>query len=837
MALILRESGGNEKVRHLKVDPTVAVRFDYLMGTSSQLSDADIDLEMRKMVQKEGAAVSLNNMIKGVVREFAYTKARLSLAELVQRFQKQRLAMAISKNFTNSLLDLDTDPRVKSEEEFYLTEDAQAELEGRVISNVLAFLRDKGLTSAVTLYQFLEQQKRRYPMICFSELFSKAFRYPEEKDEQSTTLTNKVAEQIDESFPVLAAAAYLDKFQEDKRGFVMNFMMGRVIKYDPKQRATVFDTKEFGRLMKYLDSVGANVVRFGDETLYDWLYAESRQMKSYIDERRVESERFGVRDDLARAGAVLDQEQEKKKPFFSNDFNVRDFYSSNIMPAVFKFYSKKKAKVTELEDVDLLHDLNDVNNVGLSNYTFQLTRYLKDLLRTGRKNPKVFMAKFREMFGFTDIPATEKKINQKHVDEFIAVSFRRAKIKFNRIMEQGLRFRHDEQAAKLMTYPREILDCEDLLELIDYVLHPEEFQKKYPKYANMPKYRIAFAASAFLMDFLKTSKKMVDEDFLEAEERRRLSEENMVRALQIKERKSMNIPMRVVECLDDNGKEFSPSKKTMVFDANGIEEFAHIMKDREMADFLIKNTVAEDEIFVWKGAKYRVLPIEKKKFEKVKMVITYHTVKIDEKTGERIYVEEKREVVALIYSGDGNLVHLKDEYDRMITDDRGKEISDECRAMVILANPEDEAAFRKFQLTKQIRGVVKVDDHSRGRSISTKSGLKHEKASAAGFKENERFKTAKKYIYPELVEGMTVDKEGKKVSGMTISTRSATVEYQVHGLDTALIYNLSKYTQADHDKYRAKRAWPLLFKYYFPPYIFGDEYKILQDQGIYGGKK
>lgn len=839
MALVLREENEHGQGPYLRVDPSIAVRFDYLMDTANQLSDSEIDLEMKKLIQKEGAAVSLNNMIKGMVREFGYTRARLSLAELTERFQRNRLASLISRNFANSLLDLDTDPRIKAEQEVVLPEDAQKQVEARVVRNVLGFLKDKGLNSAVTLYQFLEQQKRRYPMVCFSELFSEYYHYPDQREEDATTLTKKVSEKIEASFPALAAEAYLDKFKEDKRGFVMGFMMGRVIKFDGRQNRTVFDRKEFYRLMEYLDSVGANVVRFGDETLYDWLYDESRQMKAYIDERKVEAERLGVRDDLAKAGAALDEREvkDKEKIFFASSFDVRNFYSANVMPAVFKFYSKKKAKVKGLEDADLLHDLNDVNNVGLSNYTFQLTRYLKDLLKTGRNKPKVFMAKFREMFGFTDIPNGERKITQKHVDEFIAVSFRRAKIKFGRLMEQALMFREDQKAKDLLVYPKEILDCEDPVELIEYVLQPEVFVEKYPQYKEVPRYRIAFAASAFLMDFLKTSKKMVDESFLNADKRRDLAEKNLVKALRIREAKAIDIPMRVLESLDADGKPYRPSKYTMVFDPKGVEEFAHIMPDQEMGEVAMSQPFSENQEFSWKGEKYRVLPIEKKKFQKVKMTIAYHAVELDEKTSERTYVEKKREVVALVYSGDGHLVHVKDKFDRVITDDRGKEISDECRAMFIFANQEDEDAFRKFQLTKQIRGVVKVDDHSRGRAISNKSGPKTEKASAPGFKESEHLKTAKRYLFPELVDGLTIDQNGQEVQGVTISMTGATVEIQVHGLDTALINNLSKYTPADHDKYRAKRAWPVVFKYYFPPYIFGDEYKVLQDQGIYGEKR
>lgn len=851
MVLVLKEEKEQESQSRLKVDPAVAVRFDYLMDTANQLSDTEIDLEMKKLIQRESASVSLNNMIKGMVREFGYTKARLSLAELTKRFEKNNLAALISRNFANSLLDLDTDPRIKSDQEDALSKEAQTLIDEKVIRLILAFLKEKGLNSAVTLYQFLAQLKRRYPAVCFSELFSRAFRFQSQADAEATTLVTRVTEKIEDSFPALAGEAYLDKFKEDSRGFVMGFMMGRVIKFDRQQNKSTFDRKEFYRLMEYLDSVGANVVRFGEETLYDWLFAESRQMKAYIDERKVEAGRLGVRDDLAKVGVSFDEgdQKEKDKIFFANSFDVRAFYSAHIMPAVFKFYSKKKSKVKELEDADLLHDLNDVNNVGLSNYTFQLTRYLKDLLRTGRKKPKVFMAKFREMFGFTDIPTGEKKITQKHVNEFIAVSFRRAKIKFERLMEQAMVFRDDEEAKTLLSYPKEILDCDNLVDLIEYVLNPDAFIGKYPQYKDVPKYRIAFAASAFLMDFLKTSKKMVDESFLSAEKRQDLAEKNFVKALDIKVLKSLDIPMRVVEALDENGKLrmiryennagkfYEKPDYSMVFDPTNVEEFAHIMPDRRMGEVAMITSPKEATEFPWKGERFRLLPVEKKNFQKVKMTIKYHTIEIDEKTGERMYVEKKREVIALIYSGDGRLVHLKNKFDKMITDDRGKEISDECRTMIVFANQEDEDAFRKFQLTKQIRGVVKVDDNSRNRKISTKTGPKTEKASAQRFKEDEHLKTAKRYLFPELIEGLTVDENGKEVMGLTISMIGVTMEIQVNSLDTTLISNLSKYTPADHDKYRAKRTWPILFKYYFPPYIFGDAYKVLQDQGIYGGKK
>ncbi|MCC6643882.1 hypothetical protein IT411_03975, partial [Candidatus Peregrinibacteria bacterium] len=831
------------------IDPTVGVRFGWFVSESERLTDKEIDLKMKQMAQQERAGESLGEMIKAMVREFAYIKARLSLTEFMERFVKNNIALVISRHFASSLLELDTDSKVAPhvDRRFTLNEEDLEEVEKQVLVNILRFLDRNGLTSAETLYAFLTQQKRQFPMVELSNLFEKKF--IEKEGEPASDLISKVAQKIETSLvgdkktPGLASSAYAEKFNEDPKGFVMGFMMGRVVRYDAVNRMTIFERKEFNNLMSYLDSIGVNIVRFGDATLYDWLYEESRQMSNCVEEQRVYATRFGVRGDLDKAGILLvgpvrhEDLVKNEKIFFSKDFNVRDFYATFITPAVYRFYTKKKAKLKKITDPDLLHRLNDPNNVGLTNSTSQLRSYLRTLINTAEANPAVFMQKFRAMVGLTDIPTPEHGITQKDVDKFIALNFLRAKRKFLRVINEALFLRKDDEVRELCRYPKEILDCHDLATLITYVVYPKKFKEAFPHHQDIPDSQIAFAAGAFLMDFLKVSKKMANANFRSEDVRRDLAEKSLKKSLKIRKPEEIAIQIRVIEKLNGEGKSFDKPAYDMVFNPKGLDGFTEELDMEMQKAMMVDPSVPLDKtgIMEWKGDLYRVYSAEEKKFQKVTMDIPYFEL-IEENHKKRYVRKVKKDVQALVYSGDGHLIHVKDSYNRVLTDDRGKEISDPCRAMFVFPNEESENAFREYQYAYQIRNVLKVDDLSQGRSISVKNGggMAHA-ASSESFRQNQSFKTAKILSFPTKVRGI-IESEGEDeyIEGETLEFDDVTVETQVHRLKSVCISNLSKHTPAAHDRYRATRSWPLLFKYYFPPYVFGDKYKKVQDQGVDG---
>lgn len=833
-----------------EIDPTVGVRFGWFVSESERLTDKEIDLKMKQMAQQERAGESLGEMIKSMVREFAYSKARLSLVEFTERFVKNNIAMVISRHFASSLLEIDTDSKIAPHtivKQAALTDQDLEEAEIQVLLNILRFLDKNGLTSAETLYAFLTQQKRQFPMVELSNLFEKEF--IEKEGDSSTDLIHKVAKKIelslvgDKKTQGLASSAYAEKFREDPRGFVMGFMMGRVIKYDSSTRSTTFDRKEFNNLMNYLDSIGVNIVRFGDETLYDWLYQESKQMSECVAEQRVYATRFGVRGDLDKAGVVLigplseEESANEEKVFFSDRFNVRDFYARFITPAIYRFYTKKKSRLKKITDPDLLHRLNDPNNVGLTNSTSQLRSYLRTLVNTYQADPDVFMQKFRAMVGLTDIPTVDHGITKKDVDKFISLNFRRAKRKFQRVVNEALFLRKDDEVKQLCQYPPEILDCDDLATLITYVVYPKKFKEAFPHHKDVPDSQIAFAAGAFLMDFLKVSKKMANANFRSEDMRRDLAEKSLKKSLKIRKPEAITIRIRIVEKLNKEGKSFDHPEYDMVFDPKGLDGFDNELDLDMQKAMMIDPSVPLDKtgIMEWNGNLYKVYSAEEKKFQKVLMDIPYFEV-VEEKGKKRYVKTVKKDIRALVYSGDGHLIHVKDSYNRVLTDDRGKEISDPCRAMFVFPDESSENAFREYQYAYQIRNVLKIDDSAHGRKMSVKTGenMAHT-ASSDSFKSSQSFKTAKTLSFPNKVKALIESEEDEGyVEGETLEFEDVTVETQVHRLKSVCIANLSKHTPAAHDRYRANRSWPLLFKYYFPPHVFGDRYKVIQDQGIDG---
>jgi hypothetical protein len=178
-----------------------------------------------------------------------------------------------------------------------------------------------------------------------------------------------------------------------------------------------------------------------------------------------------------------------------------------------------------------------------------------------------------------------------------------------------------------------------------------------------------------------------------------------------------------------------------------------------------------------------------------------------------------REVTALIYSGDDHLIHSKEALTRVISQDRGKEVSDESRWMLCFANIEDLNSFKAFIYGKNPKGMVKVEDAAEKRVRSNKGRTVSRTKSTSEFKKNQDFVYTVELSYP------------LRGSDGQIQVKKAMLESQCQRLKWLLLKNLSKYTPASHDVYRAQRSWPILFSHYFPPEIFGDRFKVFLDEG------
>ena len=811
-------------VKKSQVNRLVAVRYNYLINDY----ESDVGEELVKKVQeKESQGKSLNDLIKGMIREVAYDKARLSLPEFVECFRKNGIADVIASNFAESLLvnvDLAYIANRKNET-LRVSDEKRFEAQGIVLNNILEFLNKYNLTAAVTLFEFLSQQKLEWPMVDMGRLFTEEY---EELDLSISTLKKKVAQKISSQIRRLAEEAYLEKFNEDKRGFIMGFLMRRVIRYNSTSGKMVFKYNEFVHLMEYLDSIGCVVNRIGSETLYDWLHSDSGEMDRYREETSVNAARFGIRKDLVGAGVLekADSKDSAELAFFEKGFDVKKFYDRYIAPAIFRFYSSKLVKMPRVREPDLLHQLNDPNKQGTPNYTTYLLRYVEALIETAKGDPKAFIAKVRDVFGLNN-NLIEEDFSDEQVQEHFAYCFSKAEEKYRRNLLDALAYREDEEIHNKLVYPEEILKCRDLALLLEWFLKPNLFKAVFPQHTGLSNQEISFMCSVFLRDFLKVSKKLSSKVVMEAKKGRDMLETYFVNTLDIKCMNSMVIPFRLMEELDENGKPFKERKCELACVSSYLGAFLKDL-DPRLSDKAMETVDGEIQ---YQGKRYALLPIENKNFKKVKMRVPIIPIKKNGSSrklfGDKKYVE----IEALIYTGDKHYIHVKDDIAELFSEDRGKEVSDKNRWLLVFSDKQDLDVFREFMYACDAREFIKVDDKSEKRQFSNKKKKPKRSENSEKLKEQQNFAITKAFSFPSVVQVEEVNKNGDKVVSERVQTTSTVLETQCLDLEQVLTSYLSDYSDTGHKSFAAERAWPLLFQY-FPPEYFGDSVKEFELQGF-----
>ncbi len=803
------------------------IRYENMITT---VSSQEIDRSLKAKALEESPSTSLNDLIKDLVKVVAYGQARLSLPEFIEKFRKNKLADLIASKFANSLLVLDSEEIVQNGEQD-LSEGSSAAKEKLmeenklfVLRQILVFLEKTNLASSDTLYAKCKKQKTDWPMVNISSLFLEE--YPEKNlqgEIVKMTLREKVARKIDDSLETIATQAYEEKFNEDKKGFVMGYMMGRVIKYNHLTKKMEFHEKEFHSLMQYLDGIKQSIIKVRnqspddtvqDQSLYEMLYEDSREMAKYLEKQRVDALRFHVQSALDRIGVLERKENTNEgKLFFEEGFDVKAFYDKHLRPAIFKFYSKKLGKLKKVRPVDLLHKILDPHGLGRSNYTFQLRRYVRSLIETSRQSPEHFMVLIRQLLGLESSPLYRDLSDEevrKHFDYYLE----KVSKKFTQTVDEALHYRKDQEIHQACSYPEQILKCRDLSKLLEWFIYPEIFKTDYPEHDQLPNGQISFMVSVILREFLNLMGTMSKKVFIDAGERRDLNDQSLKDALQITEIKEIDVRFRTLEALDEDERPFKPPVFDLALNMDEVGDFAEGV-DRDLSDMAMNAETGA--ILRREGKVYRVYKEEIKSFKKVKISIPTMIFNHETKAFEK---GPRHEASVLIYSGDKSLVHLKDKITRVTSKDRGKEVSDESRWMIAFANKDDLNKFKDFLYNTNPLGLIKVEDSEEGRFLSNKINGGKKAESTGEFKKFQDFVFTLTLAYTE---------KGPKDS---IQIREASLETQSQRLKEMLSRNLSEYTGASHQVFRARRAWPLLCNNYFPAEFFGDRYKEMFDRGF-----
>jgi len=814
------DHGGNASIRlgflfNSRENLANSLRSSVLQENDQNGNKPDlVDEIISSAVLQSRGSTSLNDIIKSMVKA-VYGSARLSLPEFIERFKRDKIAELIVDNFEKDLVALDNTFMETDSDEDLSAENIEA-LEAEVGEYALRFLIEKGLTSAETLYSCLAQKKDEWRMINLQRIYVSPRTAKNTGDKtKPISLKERLVKVIYDSLAAIAAQAYEEKFNEDKRGFVMGFMMGRVIKIDLEKRKMTFDPVEFDNLMTYLDSIGYSVAKLEGKSLYEMLYDESREMAGYIQEQKIMCLRFGVRNKIVAAMEILPEDQGADKLFFEDGFNVKAFYDKYIRMAIFRFYSKKLSKLGMVREVDLFHKLLDPENQGRTNYTIQMVRYVQNLVKMSREAPEVFMMKLRELLGLEKSPLYED-LTDEVVFTQLRFFLRQSEAKFRRTMVDALFYRQDPEIHAACSYPEPILSCDNVADLLEWFVEPDAFKKKYPEYQATPDDQIVYMCSSFLRGFIYTMQEMSNKEFMEADIWRDLLEKKDKEELEIKEIEKLDLKFKVLQEIDKDGVVPHKPKLELALDTRNLGQFTKGTEVEEHVDADLSGLVMGNNNLLqieWQGRLFRVLPREMKNFTLVEMLVPVDHV--DERGKQ---VVEKVRIRVLIYTGDSHYIHVKDPLTRVTSQERGKQISDVCREMMVFSSLADLRVFKNWVYRKIGKGLIKVEDPEENRFISNKRGKALRTKSTEDFKKGQKFSCAAYYFIP--IKGL----DGK------MQVIKAILERQCWELKPLLLDNLSEFTDTSHDVYRAQRAWALL-EQYFPPDIFGDKFRKFQNEG------
>jgi hypothetical protein len=812
-----------------------------------RMGEKEICSGLVAMARESHASSTLSDLINDMAKNFAYGKAKLSFVEFLAKAKQLHLSKDIVDNFVSKIkTDLDYGPKAEDMESGPVSTGTLEKQKQMVREDILGFLENPdSLTGAESLFEFLETEKVDYPRVDFYNLFDEEFNYETAPGvvKVGCTLRKILTEKVGEKFAPIAAEAYATKFRADPRGFVMGFMMSKIITYDKNKHQMGFNSSEFLKLAEYVDSLGYDIEKIDKESLYQWLYADSREMAKYARMHRIDQTRKGVRERISLNGGSLDKseiDQDGNEVIFDENFDVSAFFEKYIQPELFRFKSKKNLHVTDnIITPDLFHQINSPEKLSQVIYSAKHISFFRDLVAESEQDPKGFLWRMRRLMAYGSSPQMKQKMDKLSNVKFLELIsgwMDKAVQKYKRNLFDAMSYRIDAKVrlTEEFSYLKEILECRDIAKIIAWMVYPEQFKAKFPQYSHVPEKIIAHQAMVMFKEMLFISKRVVSPEYVLVYNKREMLERDRKKVLNLQDIKAFGVKYRLLREIVPNG---DKPKFRVAFERKDVGKF--IKKDHEQ---MVPEEVAErvmndqeqDRVEI-DGKVYEVFPIEMGKFKKVKITLSLNAQLKNRRSlhPEEVKAlrkgsgaQEKYEMEVLIYNGDSHYIHVKDEIARLLSESRGKEVSDENRWLLVFANEQNEEMFKRFESQNNARKIISWEDSKNNTFISTKSKKSSRVGSSKDFKSNQSFKITKEYDFPD--KQLVLGEDGKLTEKPMVT--SAVLETQGQTLENLFIYNISDYSPSSHSTYRAKRAWSLM-PYYFNPQVWGDGFQKVIDQG------
>jgi hypothetical protein len=348
----------------------------------------------------------------------------------------------------------------------------------------------------------------------------------------------------------------------------------------------------------------------------------------------------------------------------------------------------------------------------------------------------------------------------------------------------------------------EILNCKNLKELLKWIVKPAEFIKKHPKYKDTPYKIISQQARTMIMLLFFYRRYIFEEKFRSIDQKRVLLEDHFVKMLNIRKPQKRLLSFRVAVEID---------RQTLSPVLLKNEKGNPVPKYRILRDQTLLNNDKEHEIIrEIDGKIMQIFPVETKEFQAVKVDIP------NSKDGKIL------STTIYVYSGDGKLIHCKQPESYISSLLRGKEPTDLLRWMIVTNSQEDNDALRGFLYENYSTGHFEsIKDNLENRNLSRKKSIKTKTKGSQMLSGERGFAGSMYAMIPNL------DKSG------AVDHNFIGFETQIYDLETMLIYNLSDYTASSHRRvYTPEREFENMFKYLFPPIIYGRKFAEYKRAGF-----
>lgn len=720
--------------------------------------------------------------------DMALQEGNLMQDEFLEVFRGQQIALSMIANFIAKYRPQES--QISSSE----LKLAQQEL----LSFIDSYAEDNGSS----LFKFLEDLLIGYPGINIYGLFK-----------STPKAVSMLAKQIDKAAEDISSDYYRAKMEDDPENFLLDFIINRV----------TFTREHSGEM--HIDEEGlAKLIRLADEAkypleeLHTLLYNEIVRIRSTVGDAK--SVIYSLR------GLMKSCERLDGYPLLDNHLDYQSLWDDYFQPAIIE--ARRQKLTVPVRFVDSRHTRFEQMIVP-KEVNEPIRAIAEDI-----KDDEYYIKYLRNTYDYP-MPAEnsgEKSsiayLSDQEVLKTMADQLEATAAMMNNIIKTGLSRRSPKDSIHMdCEVIPEIINCTDVRKLMTWLGYPEKFIEEYPQYKSEGRrklpHKIIAHFSRKMLEFLDLYRKYeLREDRQRSKEERALAEEclcspSFLHVRKIKPGRSP-VEFRIKAEVDPRTQKLITglSRTAIEGDNSYLHEVAQeLVSPNYEAEFGRKNLgldptneviLQDPESKKW----FLHYPVEEKKF------------------WETVINVNGRDIGILIYGGgDNELIHEKSTQSCVESDLRGKNPENDKKRITFVSDiEEDRDALREFFQEQHGARFEIVKD--------TKEQREHNKS-----KRSNKSDTSKEFCEKREFFGVMKLSVPVRTPDNKIIHRVITLEIQIQSLANMVITNCSDYTPSSHRRaFRPERIFEgILFKYIFPPALFGEVYSKYKSQGYRGDKK